>query len=276
MTLMIPLLRLSSPIDAWEILQRAVSSLLLFTGLVCTNAAIADTSGALIPLKSIPHSEVSEAEGKGVVKATLACATDRYAHGVLGDYIEAGCLVLEDHEARRSLIELPDTQVFEDLEARIVDFNDDGYNDVVVVRSERQSGAALVIYQMLDGKASVLAATPPIGRSNRWLAPIGAADFNGDGHTDIAYVQTPHIGGILKIWSITDAGFEQIGEQSGFSNHSIGSTRVSTARIVDHNKDGLVDIALPDQRRAQIVWLSFSPELGVIDKQPYSEAYFKQ
>lgn len=238
---------------------------------------------------AIPHSTVATAIGEGINKATLACATDRYAHGVLGDRIEAGCLVLENEQSEQFVVELPLNQVFEDLEPRIVDVDNDGLNDVVVVRSDSRYGAALLVYTLNGDNAVELFATPAIGRSNRWLAPVGVADFNDDGQPDIAYVQTPHIGGILKVWSLVDGEFQQIAEKSGFSNHSIGSQRVSTAKIVDHNDDGIADIALPDQRREKIVWLSLSPAINsatansentllepvVIDQGNYDESYFE-
>lgn len=263
-----------------------VATLLIVSMSLCVPALVQASRSDHV---AIPHSKVAVASGAGINKATLACATDRYAHGVLGDGIEAGCLVLENEQGKQFLIELPVSRVFEDLEPRIADVDNDGSNDVVVVRSDNQYGAALVVYTLKGDEASELFATPTIGRANRWLAPIGVADFNADGQPDIAYVQTPHIGGILKVWSLLDGKFQQIAEKRGFSNHSIGSRRVSTAKIVDHNDDGVVDIALPDQRRKQTVWLSLNPamssaientggailEPAVIDQQAYDEAYFQ-
>lgn len=224
----------------------------------------------------IPDSTVATAAGNGIVKATLSCATSRYAHGVLGDAIEAGCLVVEDEAGASYVIELPESQVFEDLIPRIADIDDDGRNDVVVIRSDAQTGAALAVYTIENNATAELAATPPIGTAYRWLAPVGIADFNGDDRLDIAYVQTPHIGGILKVWSITDNGFEQIAEQRGFSNHSIGSNRVSTAKLLDHNNDGVMDMALPSQRRQKTLFVTLVPEVMVIDKQPYDESFFNE
>ena len=222
----------------------------------------------------IPDSIVAKHAGQGIVAAMLSCATDRYAHAVLGDDIEAGCLIVLDNSGRSYTMELPDTQVFEDLEPRIADMDGNGSNDVIVIRSEDSAGAALAIYTIENEKLVELAATPPIGRSFRWLAPVGIADFNDDDQLDIAYVQTPHIGGILKVWSIIDTEFKQITELRGFSNHSIGSKRVSTARIVDYNNDGVLDIALPDQSRQNTVWITLNPELRVLDSKPYSLTYF--
>lgn len=226
----------------------------------------------------IPHSTVATAAGDGIVKAMLACETDRYAHGVLGDAIEAGCLVVEDEMGKVYSYALPDQQVFEDLSPRIADINADRRNDVVLVRSDSSEGAALSVYTLSETDEGMaieeLVATPPIGRANRWLAPVGVADFNNDGAMDIAYVQTPHIGGILKVWSIVDNEFQQIAEARGFSNHAIGSTRVSTAKVADFNNDGVMDMALPDQARQNTVIVSLHPEPAMLETKPYDLKHF--
>lgn len=239
--------------------------------LICSCASAQST---LNSDDAIPDSTISTAIGQGVVKAMFSCATSRYAHGVLGDAIEAGCLVVEDETGTTYVIELSENQVFEDLIPRIADIDGNGSNDVVVIRSDSQAGAALAVYSIENKQAIELAATPPIGTAFRWLAPVGIADFNDDNRLDIAYVQTPHIGGILKVWSMTENGFEQIAEQRGFSNHSIGSNRVSTAKLLDHNGDGVMDIALPDQRRQKTLFVTLVPELTLIDEQPYKQSFF--
>jgi len=217
----------------------------------------------------IPHSTIAMAEGSGIIKVMLSCETDRYAHGVLGDSIEAACLIAEDESGDVYQLDLPEHQVFEDLVPRIADIDADGNNDVVLVRSDSREGAALTIYSLQSSSSGTslqeLAATPPIGTANRWLAPVAA---------DIAYVQTPHIGGILKIWSIIDGQFQQLSQSRGFSNHSIGDTRVSTAKILDHNKDGVMDIALPDQRRRNTLWITLHPEPAVLESKPYDVKHF--
>lgn len=219
----------------------------------------------------IPHSTIATAEGLGIVRAVLSCATDRYAHGVLGDDIEAGCLVVEDDLGAVHQYQLPDDQVFEDLTPRLADIDGDSRMDVVLVRSDINQGAALSIYTLSPGnKLQELASTPPIGLSNRWLAPVGIADFNGDNRLDVAYVQTPHIGGTLNVWSYVDGRLQRVAQSYGYSNHQIGSTRVSTAKLLDINGDGVMDIALPDQRWRDTVWLTLYPELRVLEIKPFS------
>ena len=85
---------------------------------------------------------------------------------------------------------------------------------------------------------------------------------------DIAYIQTPHIGGILKVWSIINGEFVQVAESRGYSNHSIGSTQVSTALLEDKNNDGVLEMGLPDQRRQTRLWVTLYPDFAVLLKEP--------
>lgn len=217
----------------------------------------------------------------GIVEAWYSCATQRYRHGVLGDDIEGGCLLARDDTGQLHQVELDEQFVFEDNRPRIADIDGDGNNDIVTIRADRRRGAALVVYQMDDSESAapshtlrVLAETPAIGTANRWLAPAGIADFNDDGQTDIAYIQTPHIGGILRVWSWVDEAFIELASARGFSNHRIGDPRVSVSRVLDANEDGVPDLALPDQRRRETLIVTMNPSVDVLDRQPYSLAFF--
>ena len=124
--------------------------------------------------------------------------TDRYAHGILGDAIEHGELVLTLADGKRKRLVLPESRVFEDTAPRLFDVDGDGDREVIVVESDQSRGARLSIY----GSEGLEAATDYIGRSNRWLAPtgIGAADLDGDGQIELAYVDRPHLAKTLRIF----------------------------------------------------------------------------
>lgn len=222
----------------------------------------------------IPHGQVAKAPGEGVVAAWYSCPTDRYRHGVLGDSIEGGCLYVRDDNNQEISVELSASFVFEDTTPRIADMNGDGMNDVVTVRSDVRSGAALAIYGIVDGALQEIAATATIGTANRWLAPAGIADFNNDGRNDVAYVQTPHIGGILRVWSMLDGGFTEIARMGGFSNHAIGSTRVSTSRVLDDNGDQVPDLALPDRFAAETIIVTLHPKPAELRRLPYKQSFY--
>lgn len=152
--------------------------------------------------------------------------TTRYAHGVLGDDEEWGALVLRLDScltctggvAQEVTIRLPETRVFEDLEPRLFSLPD-GRRLVAVVESDARQGARLSVY----GPDGLFAAGPFIGRANRWLAPIGIGDLDGDGAVEIAYVDRPHLAKTLRVFRLDPAGrLSEVAQMSGFSNHRIG------------------------------------------------------
>ncbi|WP_421701484.1 VCBS repeat-containing protein [Aliiroseovarius sp.] len=161
-----------------------------------------------------------------LVGARFAEPTTRYAHGVLGDDVEWGALVLRLDTcpacarvvAQEVTIRLPETRVFEDLEPRLFTLPD-GRTLVVVVESDARQGARLSVY----GPEGLFAAGPFIGRSNRWLAPIGIGDLDGDGKIEIAYVDRPHLAKTLRVFRLDPAGtLTEVAQRPGFSNHRIG------------------------------------------------------
>ena len=179
------------------------------------------------------------------VTIELSAPTDRYAHGVLGDAIEWGALQGRNPDGHVVFeLRLPDDRVFEDIEARHTALDTDLHNKVVVVESQRRLGAQLSVYEFDDQSIKKRAATPHIGRANRWLAPAAIADFDGDGLNDIAYVETPHLAGILKIVTLKgDALVPVVEPQAGFSNHRIGQDFItSDTRVCD----GVLELLLPD------------------------------
>lgn len=183
----------------------------------------------LAAIDIIPHGSVARSgEGSaGITAAWFFDPTSRYPHGVLGDTIEGGALAVIDDAGVEHRVVLPVDRVFEDLTPRIADVTGNGRNDVVVVESQIDKGASLAIYSLDGDGLRKTAATPHIGLPNRWLAPAGIADFNDDGVVDVAYVETPHIGGTLRVWSFRGGGARQLSSAPGFSNHRIGDPFIS-------------------------------------------------
>ncbi len=187
----------------------------------------------------IPHSKI--AMGEGVIsKAYLASPTRRYDHGVLGDGVEAASLTVILNDGKELRYDLPDSRVFEDLEPRLVDLDGESPEEIVVVETDSKLGASLAVYGLREGKLEKLAATPFIGRAYRWLNPVGAGDFNGDAVMDLALVSTPHIGGVLKLYSYTPPNLTSFAQMSGVSTHSIGSTELGMGRVVEGEKKDLI------------------------------------
>nr|WP_232204262.1 VCBS repeat-containing protein [Roseobacter sp. CCS2] len=152
-----------------------------------------------------------------IVSAEYSMPTDRYAHGILGDAIEWGTLEVTTDTGLRRFVLSPD-RVFEDVSPRLADVDSDGTPEVIVVETLNSAGAQLAIYD----ETGKIAATPHIGRTNRWLAPIGVADLDGDGFVEIAYIDRPHLAKTLRVWRFVDGALEPVADLPGLTNHRIG------------------------------------------------------
>lgn len=186
---------------------------------------------------------------RDIAQAWLSGPTARYTHGVLGDAIEATSLRVETRDGHALSYFLPEDSVFEDIVPRLYDVNGDGRDEIITIKSTINDGAALVLLGVREGELVLLAETDPIGAAKRWLNPVGAGDFDGDGRVEIAYVQTPHIGGILKVVHWQGDRLAQVAERYGYSNHAIGSRELGMAAVMDANGDGIVDLIVPGVRR---------------------------
>ena len=174
----------------------------------------------------------TEPPPRAVTEARFADPTDRYRHNVLGDLPAYGTLVLKVDRchacARADIVErrlvLPPELVFEDVAPRLVDLAGYGQPHVIVVEAHVSKGARLAVY---DDEGRV-AATPFIGRAHRWLAPAGAADLDGDGRMEIAFVDRPHLARVLRVWRWERWGeLTEVAELPGLSNHRIGEAFIS-------------------------------------------------
>lgn len=216
----------------------------------------------LIALAALAAAPAVQAQAV-IASATYDDPTTRYPHAVLGDAIEYGSLVLtmEDGEVRRVI--LPQERVFEDLEPRLHDMDGDGAPEVITVESHNRYGARLVIY----GPEGEIAATPPIGTAFRWLAPVGVADFDGDGAMDVAYVDRPHLAKTLRIWTFRDGELLQIAEQPGLTNHRIGAPYIEGGVSTCGDTPAMY---LADASWRQIVRVTWAPGRLLLEPQgPY-------
>lgn len=176
----------------------------------------------------VPVATVAQASdvwrGQPLVSARYLEPTTRYAHGVLGDTIEHGALELRYEGVPQAyLIRLPEERVFEDTEPRIADVDADGLPEAVVVESDHNLGARLAIYNA----GGLLAATPYIGQSHRWLAPVATADLDGDGLVELAYIDRPHLAKTLQVWRFGNGELTQVAKLAGLTNHRIGERDIA-------------------------------------------------
>lgn len=145
----------------------------------------------------------------------------RYAHGVLGDTIEATRLLwLERHglEPLRSL-DLEAPHVFEDIGLRPVQGSQwGGAAGLLSVRSGPEGGQlVLVTAHPTQPRGLHLAAVgDTVGGFHRWLAPTA------QGRHWLA-VHTPHIGGVLHVYHQDGQRLTRRRLMGDVSTHTIGS-----------------------------------------------------
>lgn len=174
-------------------------------------ALMAGAVGSALAAQEVPDGQLAWAR--------YAEPTTRYPHGVLGDDIEHGALLIKYAGVSAPIIlRLPPERVFEDVAPRLADLDGDGQAEVIVVESHRDQGARLAVYN----GAGLIAATPYIGQRFRWLAPVGVSDLDGDGLMEIAYIDRPHLAKTLRVWQFRDGGLSEIAAMPGLTNHRIG------------------------------------------------------
>lgn len=196
---------------------------------------------------------------RGIAAAWYTAPTGRYGHAILGDAIEAGAVTARLADGALMTLVLPDDQVFEDRTPRLADLDGDGRDELVTIRSSIRLGGSVAVYGVRDGALVEIAATAFIGRTNRWLNIAGIADFLGAGALQIAFVETPHIGGTLKLAGFDGRSLNILAQAGDFSNHEIFSREQRLAAIADLDGDGRLDLALPDARRSALRLVRFAP-----------------
>lgn len=163
----------------------------------------------------------SPVAGEVIVGAQFVGETDVYAHCILGDCVEYQSLEITTEDWANTVryrVSLPADHVFEDIEPRLWDITGDGQPEVVVIETDVALGGSLAVYDQ-TGK---IAETPHIGRSNRWLAPVGAADFDGDGRIEVAFIDRPHLAKVMRIFEWDGSALVLEHEIGGLTNHRIG------------------------------------------------------
>ncbi|KPQ17837.1 MAG: Repeat domain in Vibrio, Colwellia, Bradyrhizobium and Shewanella [Rhodobacteraceae bacterium HLUCCO18] len=197
------------------------------------------TRGAGLALSLCVAAPVADAQT--ALSAVYEDPTTRYPHGALGDTVEHATLTvtLSDGRILRATWDAP--VVFEDTAPRLADLDGDGRPEILTVEAHETQGARFAIWAVTGDDLVPLAATPWIGQRFRWLAPLGAADLDGDGRMEIAYVDRPHLAKILRVWRITfptpdTATLTEIATAPGLTNHRLRDPEIPGG--IRHCADG--------------------------------------
>jgi len=213
--------------------------------------------------QQLPEEQVAISQD-GTLYSQYAGPTERYRHGILGDVTEAAELVAVKNE-NFYLHTLKEEFVFEDIRPRMYDVTGDGELELVCIRTHANLGAGIVIYTVSDAGIEEYANLPEIGIPNRWLNIVAVDDLDNDGTVEIAWIETPHIGGILKVASIQEGALEPRAQISGYSNHAIGEINLCLS-VLTKEEDRKI-IYVPTQNRNKIVGFQYENEtLRMVDE----------
>ena len=202
------------------------------------------------PAGGLPDGHIAVTDTGDIRRAWYARPTRRYAHGVLGDGVEAGSLVVVTSSGSRFEAILPDDQVFEDITPRIADLDGDGSNEVITIRSSESGGAAVAIFGMTDTGLTLLGASSENGRANRWLNIAGLVP-HPDGALTLYGVRTPHIGGKLFSLDFRNATVSEHNDiATDVSNHIIGSRELAMSAVGRFGNR--IELILPSQDRKRL------------------------
>lgn len=212
--------------------------------------------GSLPPFDVLPDARIlSDQDDRLMV---LSGPTTSYPHGVLGDAVEATTITLLDTRSQPvsvNEIQIADGDVIEGIAPLWVDLDHDGQWEVIVTQSNPANGSRIVVYRE-DG--SMLAQGDPIGQGFRWYHLIAAAQFIEGGPLEIAAVRTPHIGGVVEIFSLEGDRLIIQGSLGGYSSHQMGSRNMDSAFAGDTNGDGLIELIVPDQTQSSLAAIQFN------------------
>jgi len=213
------------------------------------------------PEGALPDGRVATGSGD-IARAWLAEPTDRYDHGILGDKLEAGALVIVRRDGAQQTLKLKPDAVFEDLEPRIADLDGDGRDEVVLIKSSLTQGSSLTVIGLRKNRYEIVAETPPLGAPHRWLDVAGIADFTGAGNNtrQIAIVRQPHVVGELQLWRYDGRRLRQLASLPDVANHIAGTRAVDMDAVADFDGDGTTDLAIPSRDRTRLRIIGFTPQ----------------
>ena len=177
--------------------------------------------------------------------AVLTGPTGRYAHGVLGDGLEAETLTVlrptRDGVRVSSSFPAESGGVFEAVAP--LWFERSGEELLAVTESANGLGTRVSVYRPFG---ELVEAGPFIGEGMKWRHLTAAAPFGPDGETELSATLTPHMDSAAQFYEAEDGGLDVIAGVPGYTSHRIYSRNLDAAIAGDLDADGETELLLPD------------------------------
>ena len=203
--------------------------------------------------EQLPEQEIARSLDNSVY-AQYAMPTEKYRHGILGDKIEAEQLVVVVDSVFYEL-KLSGEYVFEDIRPRLYDVDGDSELEFITIRTNVSEGAGIAIYKIVDEQLVEYAKVTEIGTSNRWLNIVAINDLDNDGIVELVWIETPHIGGILKLAKIKAGRLQVLAEKAQYSNHAIVERNLCLSVLTEQLNQKVFYV--PDQSKNKIIGFTF-------------------
>lgn len=182
-------------------------------------------------------------EAPGVI-ALLAEPTFRYRHGVLGDEVEAGAVVVLGANELTPIARyhVPPPAVIE--QRGVTPYGFGSRRGFYITRSTESDGAGVVALELVPTSTGSalrpVAAAAPIGLGNRWLNLFASS-------SEFAFaVRTPHIGGPFERYRLSGSTLRAERFDLGVTNHTIGSRNLALGKLL-HSEDQVDWLMLPSR-----------------------------
>ena len=199
-----------------------------------------DQTIASLEVSALPDARILVDEQERLL--LLTGPTDRYAHGVLGDSLEAASISLIETMPEpiiKTVISMPENNVIEGLSPIWTDLTGDGQREIVITVSDSDLGAGITV---LDESGNIIAEGDKMGIPYRWRHQIAVSNFDPQGGLDIAVVRTPHIAGTVEFYRLEDGKLSIAAEFPGVTSHTIGSSNLDMAAAGDFDGDNLNEL----------------------------------
>lgn len=186
-----------------------------------------------------------------------AVPSKHYKHAVLGDDIEP--TEIHAYRFNQKSLKLIATYtagkngVFEAIGTLASDLDKDGKQEILITKSDSDSGAAHLVLGMRNKKLMLKARSSAIGTGNRWSHLLGAFNIDGNAAKVLA-VETPHLEGFLLALRLSDKRLRERARMAGFTTHSVGSRNLWEFTLL--RRRGVVEIVMQEVGRQHLSGLA--------------------